>query len=191
VRRRGVNPGLQLVGLGAVALLALLGYWASRPATQQRATIASSTNGPLEVYFSPNGGCTAAIVRELDAATRTIRVQAYSFTSRPIAQALLAAEQRGVTIEVLLDSSNRSDRYSAATFLKNHGIAVLIDGQHAIAHNKIILIDDAVIITGSFNFSRAAEESNAENLLVIRDQPELMARYQANFAAHAAHSAPY
>jgi phosphatidylserine/phosphatidylglycerophosphate/cardiolipin synthase-like enzyme len=190
MRRSGGSPALQLAGVGAVLVLGLLGFWTTRPAPQQRA-LDSTAGGPLEVYFSPNGGCTDAIVRELEAATSTIRIQAYSFTSRPIAQALLAARQRGVMIEAILDDSNRTDKYSAATFLKNQGVTVLIDDQHAIAHNKIILIDDAVIITGSFNFSRAAEESNAENLLVIRDHPELMARYRANFAAHQAHSTPY
>ena len=191
MRRVGANPGLQLAGLGTVVLLALLGYWAAQPATQPRLALVPAAGGPLEVYFSPDGGCTDAIVRELNRARRSIRIQAYSFTSRPIAQALLAARQRGIAIEVLLDKSNRTDQYSAATFLKNQGVPVRIDEQHAIAHNKIILIDDAVIITGSFNFSRAAEESNAENLLVIRDHPELVAQYQANFAAHQAHSTPY
>ncbi|GMU22258.1 MAG: hypothetical protein AMXMBFR13_23460 [Phycisphaerae bacterium] len=65
-----------------------------------------------------------------------------------------------------------------------------IDARHAIAHNKVILIDEQVIITGSFNFSKAAKESNAENLLVIRDQPRLMAQYLANFRQHQAHSEP-
>jgi phosphatidylserine/phosphatidylglycerophosphate/cardiolipin synthase-like enzyme len=190
VRRARANPGMRLAGLGAAALLVFVGYWASRPTTQQLPPVVSAGGGALEVYFSPDGGCTDAIVRELDRATRTVRIQAYAFTSQPIAKALLAAKQRGVAVEALLDKSNRTDRYSAATFLKNQGLAVYIDDQHAIAHNKIILIDDAVVITGSFNFSRAAEESNAENLLIIR-QPELAAKYQANFAAHQAHSTPY
>ncbi len=53
---------------------------------------------------------------------------------------------------------------------------MLIDTEHALAHNKVILIDGDTVITGSFNFSRAAEERNAENLLVIRDQ-ELAEKY--------------
>jgi phosphatidylserine/phosphatidylglycerophosphate/cardiolipin synthase-like enzyme len=103
------------------------------------------------VYFSPNGGATAAIVRAPESAQRTIVVQAYSFTSAPIAKALLAAHERGVKIVVVLDKSNQTDTYSAVTFLANASIPVLIDAEHATAHNKIMVIDDATVITGSFN----------------------------------------
>ena len=72
----------------------------------------------------------------------------------------------------------------------NVGIPVRIDAQHAIAHNKIMVIDGATVITGSFNFTKNAEENNAENLLVIRS-PDLAAKYTANWQAHAGHSDPY
>lgn len=145
----------------------------------------------IAVYFSPRGGCADAIVREVASAKRSIRIQACSFTSPPIAKAIIDAKKRGVQVEAILDKSNRTDRYSAATFLKNQGVAVLIDNKHAIAHNKIIVIDDAVVITGSFNFSNAAEESNAENLLVIRDHPDLVQKYVDNYDAHREHSTAY
>ena len=151
----------------------------------------SASTEPIQVYFSPNGGCTDAIVREINRAKDIIRIQAYAFTSQPIAKAIIEAKKRGVKIEAVLDKSNRTAKYSAATFLMNQGVEVLIDDKHAIAHNKIILIDDKMIITGSFNFSRAAEESNAENLLVIRDQPRLMAKYLESFRTHRDHSEVY
>ena len=72
----------------------------------------------------------------------------------------------------------------------NVGIPTKIDAQHAIAHNKIMVIDDQTIITGSFNFTKAAEEHNAENMLVIHS-PELATKYTANWKAHADHSEPY
>jgi phosphatidylserine/phosphatidylglycerophosphate/cardiolipin synthase-like enzyme len=144
----------------------------------------------IEVYFSPKGGCTEAAVRELDAAKTSVLVQAYSFTSAPIAKALVNAHKRGAKIEVILDKSQRTEKYSEADFLHNMGIPVTIDAKHAIAHNKIIVVDDAVVITGSFNFTRAAEESNAENLLVIHDKA-LAAKYTGNWRAHAGHSEPY
>ena len=145
----------------------------------------------IEVFFSPDGGCTDTIVRELGLAKSSIRIQAYSFTSTPIAKAIIDAKKRGVKVEAVLDKSNRTDKYSGATFLKNQGCDVLIDAKHAIAHNKIMIIDEKVIITGSFNFSKAAETSNAENLLVIRDQPRLVEKYLANFRLHQQHSEPY
>jgi phosphatidylserine/phosphatidylglycerophosphate/cardiolipin synthase-like enzyme len=145
---------------------------------------------PIQVWFSPKGGCTEAVVRELSAAKASVLVQAYSFTSTPIAKALLEAHKRGVKVEVILDKSQRTEKYSEADFLVNVGIPTRIDAQHAIAHNKIIVIDGATVITGSFNFTKNAEESNAENLLVIRS-PELAAKYAANWNAHCAHSEPY
>lgn len=144
----------------------------------------------IEVYFSPNGGCTAAIVNALDHARQTIIVQAYSFTSTPIAKALLDAHKRGVEIVVILDKSNRTKNYSPADFLKHEGITVLIDAKHAIAHNKIMVVDDETVLTGSFNFTKAAEASNAENLLVIKDK-ELAAKYTENWKVHYQHSTPY
>lgn len=154
-------------------------------------TAASAFSAEATVYFSPNGGATAAIVRELGRAQHRILVQAYSFTSAPIAKALLDAHKRGVKILAVLDKSNQTDKYSAATFLENAGIPVLIDADHAIAHNKVIVIDDSTVLTGSFNFSKAAEEKNAENLLVLKKSPELANAYITNVNAHAAHARPY
>lgn len=145
---------------------------------------------PIEVHFSPKGGCTDAVVRELNAAKISVLVQAYSFTSAPIAKALVDAHKRGVKVEVILDKSNRTKNYSAADFILHAGIPILIDAKHAVAHNKIMIVDDEVVITGSFNFTKAAEENNAENLLVIRDKA-IAERYTANWNEHAGHSEKY
>ena len=148
------------------------------------------TTSTWEVYFSPHGGCTDAIIRELNKAQSTVLVQAYTFTSAPIAKALLNAHKRGVKIEVILDKSQRTQKYSSATFLHNQGIPVKIDAQHAIAHNKVMIIDGEAVITGSFNFTKAAEENNAENLLVIHDK-KLAERYIENWQEHEKHSEVY
>lgn len=154
---------------------------------------ATRQNGQIplpEVYFSPKGGCTEAIVRELNSAQQTILVQAYSFTSSPIAAALVAAARRGVRVEAVLDKSNVTGKYSEADFLVRGGIPTWIDRLHAIAHNKVIVIDNSTVITGSFNFTKAAEESNAENLLILR-APQLASRYTASFLEHREHSVPH
>jgi phosphatidylserine/phosphatidylglycerophosphate/cardiolipin synthase-like enzyme len=146
--------------------------------------------GEIEVHFSPRGGCTETVVRELDRATESVFVQAYSFTSAPIAKALVEAHGRGVQVAVILDKSQRTEKYSEADFLLHSGIPTAIDTRHAIAHNKLMIVDRATVITGSFNFTKAAEESNAENLLVIRN-PALAEVYLQNWKAHAAHSEVY
>jgi len=144
----------------------------------------------LEVYFSPHGGATEATIRELNKAKSTVLVQAYSFTSAPIAKALLNAHKRRVKVEVILDKSKRTQNYSSATFLYNQGIPVKIDAQHALPHNKIMIIDGEPVVTGSFNFTKAAEENNAENLLIIHDN-KLAERYTKNWQEHDRHSEVY
>lgn len=143
-----------------------------------------------QVYFSPQGGATDAIVATLNKAQKSIYLQAYSFTSAPIAKALLAAKKRGVKVEAILDKSNKTAKYSAADFLLHAGIPTYIDSAHKIAHNKVMIVDEEIVITGSFNFTKAAENDNAENLLIIRD-PSLAAKYLANWRQHLAHSEPY
>jgi phosphatidylserine/phosphatidylglycerophosphate/cardiolipin synthase-like enzyme len=177
--------------LSVVSCLLLSGLLSSA-ATQSPSSQPSAANSSdIAVYFSPKGGCTDAIVREISQARREIKLQAYSFTSPAIAQALGKAAERGVRVTALLDKSQRTEKYTGATYLANHQIPVLIDAKHAIAHNKIIIIDGQTILTGSFNFTQSAEERNAENLLIIRDHPDLVSRYLANFAEHQAHSEPY
>jgi len=140
-----------------------------------------------QVHFSPSGGATEAIIEALDHARSSILVQAYSFTSETIAQALARAHGRGVQVLVLLDKSQRTQKYTVAALLSHAGIPTLFDEAHAIAHNKVMIIDNRIVVTGSFNFTKAAEERNAENLLVISDV-DLADRYTENWRSHQAHS---
>ena len=173
------------------ALLPLILLLLSLPSCQaQEQPNAPQSLPPIEIHFSPQGGCTEAIVKEINAAKTEILVQAYSFTSVPIAKALVEAHKRGVKIQVILDKSQRTEKYSSADFVRNSGITTLIDAKHAIAHNKVMVIDGGVVITGSFNFTKAAEENNAENLLVIRDK-EIADKYAENWKVHAEHSDSY
>jgi len=155
--------------------------------TTSQAINLTLNNTPAQVYFSPKGGCTDAIVREIDNATMEVLVQAYSFTSAPIAKALVNAKKRAVNVEAILDKSQKTAKYTSATFLANMRIPTYIDSKHAIAHNKIIIIDKETVITGSFNFTTAAEEKNAENVIIIKSK-ELAGIYLDNFLKHRAHS---
>jgi phosphatidylserine/phosphatidylglycerophosphate/cardiolipin synthase-like enzyme len=147
----------------------------------------------IAVCFTPEYGrtpsCTQEVMDALTGARKSALVQAYSFTSAPIAKALVDAHRRGVQVKVILDRSNRTAHYSAATFLDHAGIPVWIDAQHAIAHNKVMIIDGNTVITGSFNFTKAAEQQNAENLVTIRDSA-LAEQYTANWQKHLQHSEP-
>jgi phosphatidylserine/phosphatidylglycerophosphate/cardiolipin synthase-like enzyme len=110
-----------------------------------------------------------------------------NLTSAPIASALKAARDRGVDVRVILDKSQRTERYSGLTYLQHAGVPVWVDAAHAIAHNKVMVIDGDTVLTGSFNFTKAAESSNAENILRIRDAG-LADAYRANWEDHFRHS---
>ena len=142
---------------------------------------------PQKSSFSPNGGCTEAIVAEIDNAKSEILVQAYSFTSATIAKSLLEAHKRGVKVQAILDKSQRSANYSSATFLANSGIPTFIDAAQPIAHNKIIIIDGHTVLTGSFNFTMAAEGKNADNLVIIKSE-DMAKLYKDNWVRHKEHS---
>jgi phosphatidylserine/phosphatidylglycerophosphate/cardiolipin synthase-like enzyme len=174
---RSVRHGIILVVLLAVTTPAL-------PAQPNGAGCPRVT-----VCFTPGENCTDVIVQTLGGAKRTVLAQAYSFTSALIAKALLDAHKRGVQVQAILDKSQRSDKYSSADFLANQGVPVVIDANHAIAHNKVIVIDGELVITGSFNFTKAAQQKNAENLLLLSDAP-LAAQYARNWDAHRSHSQP-
>jgi phosphatidylserine/phosphatidylglycerophosphate/cardiolipin synthase-like enzyme len=139
------------------------------PAPRSPSPSATTTPSAVTVCFTPGENCTDAIVKALSDAKRMILVQAYPFTSAPLAKGLLDAHKRGVQVQVILDKSQRSDKYSSADFLANQGVSTMIDANHAIAHNKVIIIDGELVLTESFNFTKAAQEKNAENLLIIRD----------------------
>jgi len=142
------------------------------------------------VFFSPKGGCTKAITEAIGQAKRSILVQAYSFTSYPIAEALIDAKKRGVNVEAILDKGQIHEKKTKLGLLAKGGVITYLDGAHAIAHNKVMIIDGETVITGSFNFTTAAEEKNAENLLIL-DDVVLAAEYTSNWQIHQKHSKLY
>jgi phosphatidylserine/phosphatidylglycerophosphate/cardiolipin synthase-like enzyme len=139
------------------------------------------SGGDYQVCFTPGEDCTGLIVHAISDAHQSVFVQAYSFTSTPIAKALVDAKNRGVDVKVVLDKSqSKANRYTAATFLLNNHIPTWIDYKPAIAHNKVMIIDKKEVITGSFNFTKAAQYRNAENVLIINNV-DLAKEYLANW----------
>lgn len=129
------------------------------------------------VAFSPRGQAQNLVVNTVAAAKKTVLVQAYGFSNTAILKALADAKARGVDVRVILDKSNDRGKYSGASYMANAGIPVWIDYKPAIAHNKVMVIDSREVITGSFNFTEAAQNSNAENVLVLQGVTELAAVY--------------
>jgi phosphatidylserine/phosphatidylglycerophosphate/cardiolipin synthase-like enzyme len=141
---------------------------------------------------APTAGATHAILEGIRGAKRTILVQAYLLYATRLAGALVRAHQRGVQVHVILDAHAQRHHppVSAVARLVAAGIAVSLDVQHAWAHDKVMILDGEIVITGSYNWTVAAEQQNGENLLVIRD-PRLAGVYTENWRRHAHHSTPY
>lgn len=147
--------------------------------------------GTVDALFSPWDDAEGAIIHNLNEARHTIYVQAYVLTSRSIARALLVAKGRGVTVQVLADGNmEEKNDSSQLNKLVAGGIPVWLETRYAAAHNKVILIDteygNGTVITGSYNFSWAAQARNAENLLIIKGNSALGRRYLDNWKRHRA-----
>lgn len=183
VGKKAVLRKVVVLCIALLLIAAIAGSGQLRPAI-------TADNVQTQVFFSPRGGCTEAVVSTISQAKTEILVQAYSFTSAPIAKALVDAHKRGVHVQIILDRSQRKERYSSADFTAHAGIPTYIDAAHAIAHNKVMIIDKSTVISGSFNFTKAAEEKNAENLLVLRSK-ELARGYIENWQRHKEHSERY
>lgn len=146
----------------------------------------SSLDKPvIRVFFTPQDNVQAELVRVLNAAKKEILVQAYILTDNKISDALIAAHKRGVVVKVLLDAE-RSEQSSGsdAVRLKKAGNDVRLETQYDNAHNKVMIVDAATVITGSYNFTYSAQYKNAENVLFIKNAPQLVRRYTDNWLAH-------
>ena len=154
--------------------------------------------GRVEWAFTPWDDAEAAILRVLQEAKKTIYVQAYLFTSRSLAKALIEAKSRGVSVNILTDremlvkdEAGRSQIPSLAAA----GIPVWVEVRYAAAHNQIILVDPeaetAAVVTGSYNFTFSAQARNAENLLILRGSLKLARAYLDNWRRHRMDALPY
>ena len=137
------------------------------------------SDAAYEVYFTPEHNCTHQIVRTIQKAKHSIYVQAYFLTAEPILYALVDAKARDVTIQVIIDK-NHPENQKGITKMLEMGIPVWIDRSSGIAHNKVMIIDESTVITGSFNFTYSANHRNRENLLFIHDR-HLAKRYLTNW----------
>ncbi len=141
-----------------------------------------------EAMFSPGGGIESRLAEEIGAAKKRIRVQMYIFNSKRIGEALSQTARRGVNVEVILDKSQEKATYGPWRVMRRDGVKIYFDSEHETANNKVILIDDRTVITGSYNFTKAAEEKNAENILIVKDDRSLFDAYNQNFEAHLEHA---
>lgn len=142
-----------------------------------------SAKPTVSVGFSPSAdqGALRLVLNTINSARQSIDVAAYSFTSKPVAVALVTARKRGVAVRVVADEKGNTGKYTAVTFLANQGVPVRLNGRYAIMHNKFMVVDGDTVQTGSFNYTASAVSRNAENVLVVQNTPDLARAYQSEF----------
>ncbi len=160
--------------------------------TVSATTTITAQGGPiLDVCFAKVAQCDTVVIRWINAANRSIYVEMYSFTSDGIRDALIAAHNRGIDLKIVVDSSEAGGQGAEYATLKAAGINILLDGNSGLLHDKVAIIDNATVLTGSYNWSAAAENSNDENLVVLQSQPvtnEYMAEFNRIEAVAVAHA---
>ncbi len=145
-----------------------------------------------EVAFSPGGGGTDLILKVIGSAKKSVLVAAYSFTSRPIAQALIRAHEAGRDVRVVVDHGQiAKSSHSVVGILTEANIPLRVDTIHALQHDKYMIIDAETVETGSFNYTAAAEQRNSENVLVLWQAPELARLYSENWQQLWDNAEPY
>lgn len=138
----------------------------------------------LKVCFTPNQSCLSQILKAINEAKTSIMLLGYSFTSKPITNALIQAKKRGVNIRIVLDHGQKSQKHSKEIIhiLGKENISLRFDHSVKIAHNKVMIIDNHLTLTGSYNWTHSAEFNNAENLIFIESQ-EIAKKYLDYFEA--------
>lgn len=134
----------------------------------------------IQITFAPENNVLLAINNAVQGAQTSIRFMAFSFTEESIGQSLQERAAAGVSIEGIFERVGSETQYSELTPLFCAGVPVRQDGNKYILHHKVFIIDNSLVLTGSFNFSANATQSNDENLLFIND-PALAAQYLAEF----------
>lgn len=155
-----------------------------------------AATGTIQYAFTPDDRADDMIVAAIAGAREQVLVQAFSFTHRRIAEALIRARGRGVEVVVIADyEQTYALETSVVRDIAEAGVPVLLDAQHASAHNKVMVIDagsaGCAVITGSYNFTHAAQFRNAENVVILKGNPPLCAAFRKNWNQHKAHALPY
>ena len=132
--------------------------------------LAADLPAKTRVYFSPNGGCQDAVIATIDNAKETIDIAMYYLTAREIAQTLVKAQERKVKVRIVLDQSQETQKYSKSHYLIKEGVDARYHVGPGLMHNKFVVIDGKILITGSFNWTPTADQKNEENMLIINDK---------------------
>jgi len=141
---------------------------------------ASGQRNLLQHCFSPGGHCDQVLISWINRANSSIHILVYSFTLNDVRDALIAAHNRGVDVKAVMEKENVNGSGSEFYTLRTAGIPIKWDSNRALMHDKVAIVDGHIILTGSFNWTDAATNSNNENLVVI-DNASWSAAYETTF----------
>ena len=142
----------------------------------------------IECYFAPEDHVQQHIVREIKEAGTSIDVMAFSFTADKIAKAMVERLKQGVRVRALFDTRQAHSEHAEDNYLADQGAQVYLDDNKYAMHDKVIVIDVNTVITGSYNFTNAAETKNDENVLIVHS-PAIAGKYESEFESLLAHQA--
>jgi phosphatidylserine/phosphatidylglycerophosphate/cardiolipin synthase-like enzyme len=134
----------------------------------------------IETYFSPDDGTVHKIVDLINGASSSLDLLAFTITSDPISNAFLAAVQRDIEVRGVVEASQISAMGSDVSTLRAAGLDIRLDGNSNLMHHKVLIIDSRIVLLGSYNFTRSAEENNDENTLIVYD-PALAEQFLIEF----------
>ncbi len=124
----------------------------------------------IEIYFAPDSNIEEKIIKQIAQAQKSIYIMMFAFTNKKIAKALLLAMQRGIEVKIVVDKvQNHYQKYSVYKYLKNNGMNIIKDKNRFKLHHKVLIIDKTITITGSYNLTKKANQSNAENIIIIKN----------------------
>jgi len=137
----------------------------------------------VQVGFSPEGSARQLVLETIGSAQHSIQMLAYAFQAPDIMQALVDAKNRGVQVRVVVDKQRNQGKTSkhAMDFVTRHGVELRTNDHFHIHHDKLVIVDENTVETGSFNFAASAETVNSENVIVVRDMPQVSSQYLAHW----------
>jgi phosphatidylserine/phosphatidylglycerophosphate/cardiolipin synthase-like enzyme len=159
-------------GLGYLAQLELNG-WILSPQPSVEPQGGSSISGENAfLYACPQDNCAEQLIKFMGSASKSLHILIYSLTKQEIADAIVAAKEKGLDVKVVMDKGQAAGKYSLDEFLIENGVQVkIVDPPgYAIMHNKVAVVDGNAFSTGSFNYTQNADSGNAENLLIVKDK---------------------
>ncbi|MEM9569490.1 MAG: phospholipase D-like domain-containing protein [Bacteroidota bacterium] len=175
-----ISPYFVALFIGSLLSFHLTEYYYTSPHSHK---VPQGEDKAIKLFFSPKGKCAAHIINTIKQAEKEIYIAIYVFTHQGIANALVSAKARGVDIHILANNTYATARYSQLDYLDKYHINIYIDNRPGVFHHKWLIVDKKTIITGSYNYTKSAEEKNNEIIGHIESRA-VVEKYHQDWETH-------